>query len=360
MRILKSLIIFVLISATLYASADRTQDILKLSVHSIKEKTDIFTVDAEFPQFDTVDSSFNQKIESLVDGKISGFEKTAEANWKARMETAKPGTEMPQSSPLYLNISWTPTQLNVQYISFVIRLEAYEGGANARQEIFAFNYSVKKDSEISVDELLGDYDNYLGKLSFYTINYLMEKFSRKSNGNTDVIRNMIIQGAGLKQENFKNFTFTDRTLNLFYSKYQVAPGYLGEQVVQVPMNTFSGEHQLKKYGLRVTSVKAGAKVDFPLKVDGIVLSSESGRRSWVIFEGEAGSMHILDEHGQELGTGILKAEEDWMTEKSVNVSGVINLQKPGSGNIYLEIRENYPGNARIPYTMIIPLTVASH
>jgi|GEM_PF-1650496 len=357
MRVLcKGMIIF-LLSAISYASADSTQDVLRLSVHSVREKADIFTIAAEFLQFDTVDPSFNQKIESLVNEKVSGFRKTAEANWKARMETAKPGTEPPKSPPFYLSISWSPTQLNAQYISFVIRLEAYEGGANARQEIFAFNYDVKNEKEISVDDLLGDYDNYLGKLSFYAIDYLMEKLIGEVNGNTDIMRNMIIQGAGPRLENFRNFTFTDRTLNLFYSKAHVAPGYLGEQVVHAPMSIFPGDHQLSKHGLVITSIKSGAEVKFPLKVEGQVLSNEVGGRSWVVFEGEAGSMHVLDEHGKELGMEILKAQGDWTTEKPIRFSGVINLKMPGSGNIYLEIRESHPGNGRRPYTMIIPLRI---
>lgn len=70
-------------------------------------------------------------------------------------------------------------------------------------------------------------------------------------------------------------------------------------------------------------------------------------------------MHVLDEDGQKLGMGILKAQGDWMTDKPVRVSGVISLEKPGSGSINLEIRENYPGNARKPYTLVIPLTVPS-
>lgn len=356
--ILKSLIIFVLISAISFASAG-TRDILELSVHSVREKADIFTVNAEFLQFGKIEPSFNQKIESLVNEKISGFEKTARDNWKARMETAKSRIETPKSPPCYLNISWSPTQLNGQYISFVIRLEAYEGGANARQEIFAFNYDVKKSKEISLDDLLGDYDNYLGILSFYTIDYLKEKLIGEDSGNTDIMRNLIIEGAGPKLENFRNFTFTDRTLNLFYSKAHVAPGYLGEQMVHVPMSIFSGDHQPAKHGLVITSIKSGEEVNFPLKVDGLILSEEGGGLSWVIFEGEAGSMHVLDEHGQELGMEILKAQGDWMTEKPVKVSGVISLEKAGSGNIYLEIRENYPGNARRPYTMIIPLKIVS-
>jgi hypothetical protein len=355
MRILKSLIIFMLVSAT--ASAG-TQDILKLSIHSVREKADLFTVNAEYLQFEKVESSFNQKIESLINEKISGFKKTSRDNWKARMETAKPGTEIPKSPPFYLNISWSPTQLNAQYISFVIRMEAYEGGANARQEIFAFNYDVKKSKEISVDGLLGNHDNYLGILSFYTIDSLMERLIGEGVGNADIMRNLIIQGAGPKLENFRNFTFTDRTVNLFYSKAQVAPGYFGEQMVHAPMSVFSGDHQPVKHGLVIASIESGEEVNFPLKVDGQVLSEEGGL-SWVIFEGEAGSIHVLDEHGQELGMAILKAQEDWMTETPVKVSGMINLEKSGSGNIYMEIKENYPGNARRPYTMIIPLTIAS-
>ena len=185
----------------------------------------------------------------------------------------------------------------------------------------------------------------------------MEKLIGEVNGNTDIMRNIIIQGAGPRLENFRNFTFTDWTLNLFYSKAQVAPGYLGEQMVHVPMSIFPGDHQPSKHGLVITSVKSGAEVSFPLKVDGLVLSNEGGGLSWVVFEGEAGSMHILNEHGQELGMEILKAQGDWRTEKPIRVSGVINLEMPVSGSIYLEISESHPGNGRRPYTMIIPLRI---
>ena len=38
----------------------------------------------------------------------------------------------------------------------MIRLDAYEGGANARQEVYTFNYDVKADKEVSIDDLLGE------------------------------------------------------------------------------------------------------------------------------------------------------------------------------------------------------------
>ena len=211
-----------------------------------------------------------------------------------------------------------------------------------------FNYDVLNNREIRIDDLLGDYPDYLKTLSDYTIKTLKSNMTEEE---SEILDEMIQRGAGPQEENFKNFTFTDTMINLHFSKYDVLPGVFGEQEVYVPRSIFI------KSNLTISSPNKFAKVKFPLEVKGFV-EKRTDQTTWVIFEGEAGNIKVINEDGEILGTGILRAEGEWMTDEIVKVSSVISLNNPiKSQNIKLIITENNPDDTRKPYVMILPLII---
>ncbi|HGJ65972.1 TPA: DUF3298 domain-containing protein, partial [bacterium] len=214
--------------------------------------------------------------------------------------------------------------------------------------VTAFNYDVLNNREIRIDDLLGDYPDYLKTLSDYTIKTLKSNMTEEE---SEILDEMIQRGAGPQEENFKNFTFTDTMINLHFSKYDVLPGVFGEQEVYVPRSIFI------KSNLTISSPNKFAKVKFPLEVKGFV-EKRTDQTTWVIFEGEAGNIKVINEDGEILGTGILRAEGEWMTDEIVKVSSVISLNNPiKSQNIKLIITENNPDDTRKPYVMILPLII---
>lgn len=233
----------ILILAVVVSSVYAETEVVNISVYSSKESTNLLDISAEYPQIDKVDPAFNEKIKSLVETQIADFKETSEENWKARKDTSTPDENLGEypESPFYFGMSWEPTQLNSKYISFVLHLGVYEGGANGNEMVFAFNYDLLNNKEITLSDLLGDYPDYLKTISDYTIRELESNIPKEEN--TDILKDMLNEGAGPKEDNFKNFTFTDKIINLYFSKYDVLPGYFGEQEVHIPRSIFTDENK---------------------------------------------------------------------------------------------------------------------
>ena len=228
----------ILILAIVVSSGYAETKVINLSIYSTKESTKLFDISAEYPQIDIVAPEFNDKIKSLVETRIENFKKTSEDNWRARKETSAPDENLGEypEKPFFFDISWEPVQLNSKYISFVLHLDFFEGGANANQVIFAFNYDLLNNKEMTFNDLLGNYPDYLKTISDYSIKEL--EFNITAEENADILKKMISEGAGPKKDNFRNFTFTDKVINLHFSKYDVLPGYFGKQEVHIPRAIF--------------------------------------------------------------------------------------------------------------------------
>ena len=217
-----------------------SQSVINISIYFIKESTKLYDISAEYPQIDKAGSEFNDKIKSLVETNIADFKKNCEET-KAIVEASTPAEHLGEypERPFYFGMFWEPTQLNSKYISFVLHLDYYEGGANGNQVVFAFNYDLLNNKEITLSDLLGEYPDYLKTISDYTIKEL--ESNTPKDGNTDTLKDMLDEGAGPKENNFKNFTFTDNTINLYFSKYAVLPGSFGEQEVHIPRSIFTDQ-----------------------------------------------------------------------------------------------------------------------
>lgn len=221
------------------------QNVINISIYSVKESTKLFNISAEYPQIDKVEPVFNEKIKSLVETKIADFKKASQENWKtisaaikAESPPNKNSAEYPKR-PFYFDIYWEPIQLNSKYISFVLHISFYEGGANGNEIVTTFNYDFSNNQEITLYDLLCDYPDYLKTISDYAIKEL--ESSIKTEGNADILKKMINEGAGPKEENFENFTFTGKMINIYFSKAKVLPGYFGEQEVHIPRSVFIGK-----------------------------------------------------------------------------------------------------------------------
>jgi hypothetical protein len=64
----------------------------------------------------------------------------------------------------------------------------------------------------------------------------------------------------------------------------------------------------KVEGIQVTSPTQGQEVSSPLKITGVVNNG-----GWSGFEGQVGTVQLLDYKGNKVATGILKATTEWTT-----------------------------------------------
>jgi hypothetical protein len=154
------------------------------------------------------------------------------ADYKARLETGGDAfqKEFAEGGMYAYEVITDVVQSNDSYISTVIHVEGYSGGAHGFRGVVTFNYDVKKQQEISITNFLS-----LADVSTQSRVQLKKKFQK--DGNFDAtIESMMNDGTDpSKSENFQSFTFIPESLTVYFSEYQVAPYVFGEQVVTIDL-----------------------------------------------------------------------------------------------------------------------------
>ncbi len=214
-----------------YISPAKTQNILQMSVVNVHDDTNsLYKFAIEYPQFIALPDEFNASISGLVSQKLADFKKTSSDNWQARIATASPGStpEIPKQ-PFYFSVGWEPKQINSRFVTFILRISSFDGGANGREELSTFNYDVSKGKVVALADLFPQNGQYLKAISDASRQQLIGDLNISSGGHAPV--DMIWQETEPNENNFKNFTFDDNMLQMYFPKYQVAPGVFGEEKV---------------------------------------------------------------------------------------------------------------------------------
>jgi hypothetical protein len=225
-------------SSALWSKGDSSstqKEGLSMRVVSLREsKNRFYETRIEYPQFENASREWNESIAETVNAHFKEFQNNIEENWKARQDTLPEGEPKPEfpEMPYLFVVTWDSEQLNEDFVSFVLRIDSFEGGANLRQEVQTFNYDFKSSQPVSLASLFPEEgEQYLSKISKYTRASLVSDLNEFSGG---VPAEMIESGTEPVFENFKNFTFNDQAVIFYFPKYQVAPGSFGEQKVVLP------------------------------------------------------------------------------------------------------------------------------
>lgn len=205
--------------------------------------------DVKYPQFKNASAEFNKKISDVVTAAISGHAEISEDNWKSRYETQSPGENIPQfpteGEKYSFGVSWNQVQINDKYISTLLFVSGYEGGAHGYQNILSFNYDVSAQREMTLADLFPDNPDYLKKVSDFSRTALTTDFrERLEVGTSDEdeknfqegVIPMMMDGTEPIAQNFSVFTFTPDTITIYFTQYQVAPYAMGESSVVIPRN----------------------------------------------------------------------------------------------------------------------------
>ena len=206
---------------------------LPVNIQSIRESDNFFYIRAEYPQFQTAGTDFNQEITALISGKIDGFKKESLDNWKARLDTmpaGKPVPENPEGAFTFI-ASWQSAQLNTAYLSLVIKIYYFTGGAHGNEEIHAFNYDMVKKKKIRINDFFDSPQEALKKISDISAGDIMGQLQSQGWKENDSLKEMVKEGTAPVFENFRNFNFDPYNLTIYFQRYQVAPGAAGSLTV---------------------------------------------------------------------------------------------------------------------------------
>ncbi len=188
----------------------------------------LYKLAIEYPQFPTASTDFNASVADFVKSNLDDFKTIVPQNWQARIDTAPSGTAPQAPEQLYyFSVSWEPAEITTHYLSFIVRMAAFEGGANENQEIMTFNYDFQKKAPIELASFFHNDPNYLSTVSQLVRTQLSASLKDASPGYDPT--SMLNEGTTPDIKNFQNFTFTDDVLTIYFPKYQVAPGAFGEQ-----------------------------------------------------------------------------------------------------------------------------------
>ena len=199
--------------------------------------------DIKYPYFTKADSTFNLKIETLIKDQMEEHKKLSKENWQARYDTQVKGDNIPlvpkDEDKFSFFSDFTIVQSNSTYISFVSKYGGFSGGAHGYENNVSFNYNVKTQKVIELNDLFKDNPTYLNSLSRESRVYLKKEFiivteEDKKNSTPEALKeyvdNMTSQieaGTKPKIENFNVFTFTSDKVKIYFAQYQVGPYVIG-------------------------------------------------------------------------------------------------------------------------------------
>ena len=192
---------------------------------SVAEDSYLLGIGGSYPQFPQADAAFNAKIAKMVTDEITTFKKSANDDYQTRLQTGGDEfrKEFEQGGMYTMNVKMELVQSNDRYISFVIRIEGYTGGAHGYHTITSFNYDVAAKRELAITDFIT-----LADASAQSREQLKKVFADNSDAAT--FESFAMDGTDPKKpENFANFTFTNDAVKIYFNEYQVAPYVYGEQ-----------------------------------------------------------------------------------------------------------------------------------
>jgi len=245
-------VILVLVAAAVWFFEYReapAEEGVSMSVRSISENDGFYNVQAGYPQFSDVLPSFNDKISSLITERIAMFKESARENWDARIATALPGEIVPEipEAPFDFIAEWKPVQLNEEYLSFVMDIYYYSGGAHGTSETHAFNYDIIEGKEITIEDFLGNSQQAFENLSQISAEQVAYQLQSAGLEMDDFVTQMIEQGTEPSVENYSSFNFNHNSLTIYFQQYQVAPGADGLITITIFKDTLAENSILSGY-----------------------------------------------------------------------------------------------------------------
>ncbi|MFA5432980.1 MAG: DUF333 domain-containing protein [Candidatus Paceibacterota bacterium] len=180
-----------------------------------------YTIETMYPFVGaTENGQVNVEISNFVENIISLFKDSINS----------PDSWSGESS---LKIYYDPYEINNDFVSIRFEISEYTGGAHPTSYSQSFNYDLKKNSIISLSDILDSNKDYLTSISNKAIQSLMS--INNASGFSDEA--WIREGAGAKAENFKTFTFNKEKIVFYFDPYQVAAYAAGRQDIFLPFKS---------------------------------------------------------------------------------------------------------------------------
>ncbi len=213
----------------------------------IENREDVYMkFEVKYPYFKKAGDDFNKRIEDLLKEQIDNDSVVGRENWEARIKTEEGLKTAPSAwEKFYFSSDFEIIQSNSSYVSFILKYGGYIGGAHGYQNIASFNYDVKNQKVVSLDDIFKDNHDFLNYLSKESRNILSNEFAlinedeigdSSKEAIEEYIKNInsiIEKGTEPTVDNFSVFTFYQNKIKIYFKQYQVVPYAMGMPEIEI-------------------------------------------------------------------------------------------------------------------------------
>lgn len=193
---------------------------------------DYYTATSSYPVFKRYKNVTND-IKEKIETAYQLFLVEAAENWNARVSTMNllQGTKNESSIPPFeFYAECTPISVSNGYVSVLLSIYTFVGGAHGMTDLISFNYNIDTKQYESIEQVSSLSLSDISKLSRSS---LIKQLSEDGNS-VDI--DWINSGTESINENYSIFTINNGTLTIWFQDYQVAPHSEGILSVQIPLD----------------------------------------------------------------------------------------------------------------------------
>jgi hypothetical protein len=197
----------------------------------IVEDDGVWDIEITYPTFEGK-TDLNQKIENFINDYVANFKESANA-YESALDDFEVAGEEPFEITYYLHARYDKGRFDKQFVSFVLLMEYYSGGAHGGRDFYSFAYDLEKNQELKLDDLFVDNSNYLNDISQFCFDDLRKQINKLTNDDY-LDEEWLKDGVSPKVENFQSFVFDEDSITFYFPPYQIAAYALGDFKVEFP------------------------------------------------------------------------------------------------------------------------------
>ncbi len=208
-----------------------------LDKKEIKESGRDYSIDVFYPEMKNADSiiqeKFNSHLQAIVKGKAERFKNDSNSSledifWRDSRE------RYPDAFISGFLLDYTITRETENLVSILLSIE-YQivGAAHPGHEFQTVNFDMKRGNFLTLKDFFKPNTPYLQRISEYCVADLKRQVAE---GKYNSLNQIIKDGAGPNEENFRNFTLSDQGLTIHFEEYQVGPYAAGPAEVTIPLS----------------------------------------------------------------------------------------------------------------------------
>ncbi len=197
----------------------------------------------ESPRVDNVPDYINDTLRSYIANEVHEFRFQArEAELARRQYENQSGQSsggVPASdivldlSRYSLYINYEKGEIDSHFVSLIFQVDEYVGGAHGVKSLQPFNYDLIKYEGVTLSDLFPQDNGYLNRLSDYCMPELRTELTLADSSYVPDEK-WLAEGAGPIAKNYRNFTFNQDVVTIYFGYYQIAPYSFGQFRVDVP------------------------------------------------------------------------------------------------------------------------------